>query len=170
MRSERGVTLLETLLALAIGGLLLTAAATAVVRSAEAAKRATARTRSAAAARSVLLDMAGTVAAAAPRPFAAGRDWLRLALTEPMPMLRAWSVEDGALVVREAHPFAHPDAASTRTQLEGVAGFEVRCFDGGAWVAGWSDPTAPRAVELGLRLADGEALRTRVLLATGGGG
>jgi len=59
MRPERGFTLLETLLALAIGGLVLGAAYTAVVRAAAARDQAVARGREVNAGRQALLEVSG---------------------------------------------------------------------------------------------------------------
>jgi prepilin-type N-terminal cleavage/methylation domain-containing protein len=79
----RGFTLLETLLALAIGGLVLTAAYGAVVRAAAARDGATRRTAGVARARLALLEMARTIESATRRPFGADAGELRIALVDP---------------------------------------------------------------------------------------
>jgi prepilin-type N-terminal cleavage/methylation domain-containing protein len=171
MRPERGFTLLETLLALAIGGLVLTAAYHAVVRAAAARDGAVERTAGVTAARRALLEVARTVETATPRPFAAGASELRLAHVDPEPVAVRYALEGGQLVERRTPAFAAgDDAGSRRVLLDGVAAFTVRCFDGGAWTPGWDGAAAPAAVELALRTADGEALRTRVALPLAGGG
>ncbi len=171
MRPERGVTLLETLLALAIGGLVLTAAYAAVVRAAAARDGAVERTAGVAAARHALLELARAVETATPRPFAAGASELRLAHADPEPVLVRYALEGRQLVARRTPAFATRDDAGTRrVLLDGVAAFTVRCFDRGAWTSECRGEAAPAAVELTLRTADGEALRTRVALPFGGGG
>jgi prepilin-type N-terminal cleavage/methylation domain-containing protein len=172
MRPERGFTLLETLLALAIGGLVLTAAYTAVVRAAAARDGATRRTAGAAAVRRALLEVTRDLETAATRPFSAGAGELRVAQNDPEPHLVRWSLDGRRLVAQRAPAFAAASTAggAPRVVLDGVQAFTVRCFDGGTWVTGWRAETAPRAVEVALRLDDGEELRTRVVLPLGGGG
>jgi prepilin-type N-terminal cleavage/methylation domain-containing protein len=156
---DRGFTLLETLLALAIGGLVLTAAYGAVVRAAAARDGATRRTAGVARARLALLEMAHTIESATRRPFAADTGELRIALVDPEPRL-----------VR-TNPFAtaSADPGPSRVLLDGVQGFTVRCFADGAWTDGCRGTEAPRAIELTVRVADDEELRTRVVLPLGGG-
>ncbi len=172
MRPDRGFTLLETLVALAIGGLVLTAAYAAVVRAAAARDGATRRTAGVAAARRALLEVTRVLETAAPRPFSADASALRVTESDPEPALIGWTLDDGRLVEQRTALFAAAGAASHRPRvlLDGVRAFAVRCFDGGDWVTGWHAEEAPRAVEVALRLADGEALRTRVVLPLGGGG
>jgi prepilin-type N-terminal cleavage/methylation domain-containing protein len=172
MRTERGFTLLETLLAFAIGGLVLTAAYAAVVRAAAARDGAVHRTAGVAAARRALLEVTHGLETAATRPFSAGASELRVAHGDPDARLVRWTVEGTRLVERSAPAFAAAGAGEgpPRVLLDGVQAFTVRCLDGGAWVSGWRAETAPRAVELALRMADGEELRTRIVLPLGGGG
>jgi prepilin-type N-terminal cleavage/methylation domain-containing protein len=172
MRAERGFTVLEAVLALAIGGLVLTAAYAAVVRAAAAREGATRRTAAAGGARRALLEMTRTLEAAANRPFAASTDTLRIAQRDPVPELVDWAIADGQLVERRTPAFAAATAgeAPPRVLLAGVEAFTVRCFDGDAWVAGWRGQSAPRAVELAIRTTGGEDLHTRVVLPLGGGG
>lgn len=171
MRSERGFTLLETLLALAIGGLVLGAAYAAVVRAAAARDGAVARTAGVAGARRALLEVAQALETAVPRPFAASERELRLAHADPEPRLVRYALEGTQLVERRSSPFAAASAAAAppRVLLDDVRAFTVRCFDGGAWTGGWTGEAAPRAVELAIRAGDGEELRTRVVLPLGGG-
>jgi prepilin-type N-terminal cleavage/methylation domain-containing protein len=171
MRSERGFTLLETLLALAIGGLVLGAAYTAVVRAAAARDGAVARTAGVASGRRVLLEMARTIESAAPSPFMASERQLQIAAGDPEPRLVAYGLEGTRLLERRTSPFAasSAEAAPPRVLLDDVRDFTVRCFDGGAWTSGWNSESAPRAVELTLQAGDGEALRTRVVLRLEGG-
>jgi prepilin-type N-terminal cleavage/methylation domain-containing protein len=172
MRPDRGFTLLETLLALLIGGLVLTAAYAAVVRAAVARDAATRRTADAAAARRALLEMTQALETAAPRPFSADAGTLRFAQTDPAPRLVRWSLDGSRLVEHSTPSFAAASAAdgAPRVVLDGVQALTIRCFDGTAWATGWRAESAPRAVELGLALSDGEELQTRVVLPLGGGG
>jgi prepilin-type N-terminal cleavage/methylation domain-containing protein len=172
MRPDRGFTLLETLLALLIGGLVLTSAYAAVVRAAVARDGATRRTAGAVAVRRALLDLTRALETAAPRPFSADAGALRIAQTDPAPRVVRWSLDDGRLLEWSTPAFAPPRAAEAapRVVLDGVQTFDVRCFDGRAWVTGWQAERAPRAVEVALALRDGESLRTRVVLPLGGNG
>jgi prepilin-type N-terminal cleavage/methylation domain-containing protein len=172
MRPERGFTLLETLVALAIGGLVLTAAYAAVVRAAAARDGATRRTADVAQARRALLEMSRAVETAARRPFGAGAGELRIALTDPEPRLVRYVLDGSRLTEHDTIPFsaARDDPGSSRVLAEGVQAFGVRCFDDDAWTDGCRGTAAPRAVELTLRVGDGEELRTRVVLPLGGGG
>ena len=169
--SQHGFTLLETLLALAIGGLVLTAAYGAVVRAAAARDGATRRTADVARARVALLDMARAVESASPRPFAAGAAELRIALGDPEPRLVRYALDGSRLVEERSVPFAArgADPGPSRVLLDGVQAFGVRCFGDGGWTDGWRGTDAPRAVELAIRVADGEELRTRVVLPLSGG-
>src|SRR5262249_36851500 len=112
MRPDRGFTLLETLLALLIGGLVLTAAYTAVVRAAGAGDGATRRTATTAAARRALLDLTRALETAAARPFSADASSLRIAQTDPEPRLVRWSLDDGRLVEQTTAAFAAPGAGA----------------------------------------------------------
>ena len=172
MRSERAFTLLETLLALAIGGLLLTAAYAAVVRAAVVRDAAIRQTAGPAAARRALLEMARTLEAAARRPFTADAHMVRVLRPEPEPRLVRYAVDGQRLVETQESAFAIPGsvAAPSRVLLNSVHAFSVKCFEGGAWVDGCRGDAAPPAVELSLQIADGDVLRTRVLLPLGGGG
>ena len=177
MRPERGFTLLETLLALAIGGLVLTAAYTAVVRAVAARDGATRRTADVARGRQAILEVARAVESATPHPFGAGAGGLLVAHADPEPRLLTYALEGTKLTERLSLPFAtdHAEPGAARVLFAGARAFSVRCFDGSAWTEDWRSENAPRAVELALRLADGEELRTRVVLplgakAAGGGG
>ena len=171
---ERGFTLLETLLALAIGGLVLTASYTAVVRAAAARDGATRRTADVARARLALLEMARTIESASAQPFRANAGEVRIALGEPEPRLVRFALDDSKLVEDRAIPFAAgggdaaPIPGSSRVLLDGVQAFSVRCFGDGAWADGWRGTDAPRAVELTIRVAGGEELRTRIVLPLSG--
>jgi len=172
MRADRGFTLLETLLALAIGGLLLTAAYAAVVRAAAARDAALERTGAVAGVRRALLEMATTLEASAPGRFGADAHALHVVQQEPVPRLVRYALDGSRLVESAESAFAAPGTASAspRVLLDAVQDFRVRCFDGEGWTEGWQGLTAPRAVELALRIANGDELRTRVLLPLGGGG
>ena len=167
MRPERGFTLLETLLALALGGLVLGAAYAAVVRAASARDQAVARGREVNAGRQALLEVAHALEGASPRRLSADAHGLHFEQAEPEPVAISYEMDGTRLVERRVSPFAANDASTTRALLDGARAFGVRCFDKGDWVAGWSRDTAPRAIELTLALADGEEFRTRVMLPLG---
>ena len=171
MRPERGFTLLETLLALAIGGLVLGAAYAAVVRAASARDQAVARGHEVNAGRQALLEVAHALQAAAPRRLSADTHTLRFVQPEPEPVALTYEMDGTRLVERRVSLFAatRDDAGTTRPLLDGARAFGVRCFDKGDWVAGWSRDAAPRALELTLALADGEEFHTRVVLPLGSG-
>jgi prepilin-type N-terminal cleavage/methylation domain-containing protein len=171
MRPERGFTLLETILALAVGGLVLGAAYTAVVRAAAARDQAVARGHEVNAGRQALLEVAHALEAASPRRLSADAHALHFEQAEPEPVAITYEMDGTRLVERRVSPFAatRDDAGTTRALLDGARAFGVRCFDKGDWVAGWSHDAAPRALELALALADGEEFHTRVVLPLGTG-
>ena len=171
MRPERGFTLLETLLALAIGGLVLGVAYAAVVRAASARDQAVGRGREVADGRRALLELAHGLEAAAPRRLAADAHTLRFLQAEPEPVTVSYEMDGTRLVRRRASAFAaaRDEAGEASVVLDGVKTFAVRCFDRGEWVTGWSRDSSPRALELALGLEAGEELRTRVVLPLGGG-
>jgi len=191
---RRGSTLLETLVALAIAALVLTAVYGAVTRAAEARERGTRRAERLATSRTLLLRIAGEIegALAAPERFVVapppdeGPPWsaLRFATFAGGPRtpgdvsLVAYRVEPtgttAALVRRSATRFAPADAPEPPglAVLEGVTAFRVRCFDGDAWTPAWRAPGLPRAVEVVIDIDDGtggvEELATTVTLPGGG--
>jgi type II secretion system protein J len=196
MRRCDGFTLLETLVALAIAAVVLSALYGAVARASVARERATRSAERVSTARTLLLRLASEleaattltepgseerfVVAAAP-PDApswsmlrfATRDGRRAAADEIR--LLAYRVEgSGVLRRREALRFPPPDAREPDglTVLEGVRLFRVRCFDGSAWRDQWTVPLLPRAVEIAIGVDDGiggtDELVTRVALATRG--
>ena len=73
-------------------------------------------------------------------------------------------IEDRTVPFAAAGGGAVDDRGRPRVLLDGVEAFTVRCFADGAWTDGWRGTDAPRAVELTLRVADGEELRTRIVL------
>ena len=196
MRGRGGFTLLETLVALAIAAVVLSALYGAVGRASVARAHATRSAERVSTARTLLLRRASeveaattldepgseerfVVAAAAPDapPWStlrfATRDGRRAAADEVR--LLAYRVEDsGALRRREALRFPPPDAREPDglTVLEGVRVFRVRCYDGSAWHDQWAAPLLPRAVEIAIGVDDGaggtDELVTRVALAVGG--
>ena len=166
---ERGFTLLETLLALLIGGLVLTAAYAAVVRAAVARDGAAARPQA---------------RRRPPRAARAGRDArdvrrrarsppmrirLRLARPSPSPASCADASRDrGSSSARPA--FAAPGVAEARRRgrPRRRPGFHVRCFDGGAWVDQWRGDARRVPSSSRSRPRDGEELRTRVCCPSAG--
>jgi len=187
---RRAFTLLEAVVALAIGVVVLSALYAAVARGAAARERATAHAERLGSARSVLLRMATELEAAvgsddpaaperfvvvAPSEQGAISSELRFATADAT--LVSYRVDPpndrpGRLVRRAASRFRAPDSPEPDPigAVDGVGRFRVRCFDGRAWRAGWAQPGLPRAVELALALDDGagasEELTTTVAIPT----
>ena len=172
----RGLTLLETLVALAITALVLAALAGTVRRAATARARATAEADRMGGVRTLLLHLAAELEAAhspdpgpapgfepfAVEPPARDRPWARLRLATGVPgeeHVVAYAVEPnrarpdvGVLVRRDAPPGA-PEPPGYAV-LDGVRAFRVRCFDGTAWHAACAD-RLPRALEVAVGVEDG---------------
>jgi prepilin-type N-terminal cleavage/methylation domain-containing protein len=195
VRRPRGLTLLETLVALVVAALVLAAVPAAVVRVAAARARATAVADRVAAGRIVLLRLAAELEAAvaragiavdgAPAPAGPGAR-LRFTSTAPVPVVPGAAASDrrvlayevvpaprrgapGVLVRREAEPLAAADPVPVPV-LAGVRVFAVRAFDGVAWSAAWpASAPPPAAVAVTLAVDDGaggaETLSTTVALA-----
>lgn len=189
--TTRGTTLLETVVALGITALVLSALARVVVGAREARAHATAVVEGTAAARSVLLALATEIEATrAPGlvvvPPAPGRPWATLMLAATVAPPPA-----GAVPSTDLHAVAYrvvPDGASRATGtlvraerpgtprpagaaeppgdplVAGVRTFGVRAFDGTTWTDGWPGERLPRAVEVTLALDDAEPLVTAVAL------
>jgi len=179
--SRRGFTLLETVIALAITAVVLSALYGAVLRAAAGRQRATARADRLAAVRTLMLRLAGEIEAGLPPDDPAGPErfvvsppsengppWsaLRFAGGGPETRVINYRVESGALVRREASRFAPPDAREPAgiPLVEGVTTFRVRCFDGTAWRTAWTADRLPHAVEITMGTDDGLALSTTVAL------
>jgi prepilin-type N-terminal cleavage/methylation domain-containing protein len=177
----RGVTLLETVIALAITAVVLSALYGAVMRAAAGRQRATARADRLAAARTLMLRLAREIEAGLPPEDAAGPE--RFVVSPPSEMGPPWSairfagggpetrlinyrVEAGTLVRREASRFAPSDALEPAgiPLVEGVTAFRVRCFDGAVWRTAWTADRLPRAVEITMGTDDGLELSTTVAL------
>jgi type II secretory pathway pseudopilin PulG len=188
---ERGVTLLETLVALGLTALVLAALEGTVMRAAAARGRASAVAEREAAGRSVLLRLNAELEAAPvaddPRQHfavepAAGpaQPWttLRFAtLTRDGGAARVvvYRVEPdparqgiGTLLRRETFSPAPPDPSYPTgfPVLEKVRDFRVRCFDGTTWRADWAPGELPRAVEVEVAIDDGLDGATELRIAT----
>jgi prepilin-type N-terminal cleavage/methylation domain-containing protein len=179
----RGLTLLETLVALAITALLLGALGGAVRRAADARTRTTAAADRAALTRTLLFRLATEIEAArVPAPTdAAGFErfvvestgsWsaIRLATVATVPLAATTPTSDvhavgyrieadparpgtAVLVRRDALPGA--DEPPGDPVLAGVRSFHIRCFDGDTWLPQWPSGSLPRAVEVTLGVDDG---------------
>jgi len=177
---ERGITLLETLVALGLTALVLAALEGTVMRAAGARGRASAVAEREAAGRSVLLRLTAELEAAPvaddPRQRfmvepAAGpaHPWTTLRFATHTrgggaAHLVVYRVEAdparpgiGTLLRQETFSPAPPDPSDPTgfPVLENVRDFRVRCFDGTAWRADWSPGDLPRAVEVGVAVDDG---------------
>lgn len=180
----RGVTLLETLVALACAAMVLAALYGAVLRTTVAQARATAHADRIAAARGVLLSLASELEAApaagfdrdarfavAPPPDG-GPAWQTLRFVtgargpaiaaDDLPVVDYRVAADGGdgrgTLVRSETPRRAPPRArgpDPVALVDAVRHFRVRCFDGRAWSSIWRVLTLPRAVELTLGVDDG---------------
>jgi len=180
---RRGVTLLETLVALALTALVLAALEGTVVRAAGARARASAVAERAAAGRSILLRLTTELEAAPvaddPRQrftvepaVGPAHPWTMLSFTtyargggaahvvtyrvEPDPSRPG----TGTLLRRDTFSPA-PPVAPDSTNLAGlpvlgsIRDFRVRCFDGTEWRTDWRPGTLPQGVEIGIGVDDG---------------
>lgn len=167
-RASPGFTLLETLLALALTGLVLGVAYRAVVDAVAARAAVSSSTAAVERGRRALLDVAAALEGTGPATVQLGgpaaASTLRLTAWEPEPRTVTWTIEDGALVRRERSPLAAPGApdGAPAALLSGVARFAVRAFDGRGWVASWDDARPPRALSLILEPDGAEPLEIRV--------
>ena len=172
---RKGFTLLETVVALAVTVLVLTALYGALGRAATARTRATERAERMAASRTLLLRIAheveaavGSSAPASPERFvvvAPGPGeppWAELRFATADAMLVAYRVaagEDrtGTLLRTATSRFTPADSGTPAAVavLPRVVGFRVRCFDGAEWRTAWTVPGLPRAVELAFAVDDG---------------
>ena len=183
--------MLETVIALAVGALVLAALYGALTRAAAARARMAGRASRITATRTLRLRLAreleGALADATPGgperfivvpPRDATPPWSELRFARAADDgvdLVAYRVEPpGLLVRRAASRFAPPDTREPpgTPALENVRLFRVRCFDGAAWRSAWTAPQLPRAVEIALGLDDGaggvDELTTAVALPLGG--
>jgi prepilin-type N-terminal cleavage/methylation domain-containing protein len=186
-----GFTLLETLVALAITALVLSALYGAVSHAAAARARTSERADELAVARGVLLRMTRELeAAVVPQepgtpdrfvvvPAADGASSSNLRFASAGTEIVGYDVTRdaagrSALVRRAASRFAAAETAGPVPVpiLAGVARFVVRCHDGAEWRDRWDVPTLPRAVEITLGVDDGaggvDVLATTVALPLAG--
>ncbi len=189
---ERAFTLVETLVALSLTGLVLLALGGITQRAASLRSAATRHVDDDTDARGLLLGLATELEAALPaRPSddtaplelatAAAHSWrLRFdsaAGTGDGVSTLAYTLEADrqhpgryALVRRETRrPLpAGEKAAEGDALLGALREFRVRCFDGTTWSATWSRSQLPSAIELAVVLEDGRELATTVVLARAG--
>jgi prepilin-type N-terminal cleavage/methylation domain-containing protein len=159
-RGARGFTLLETLVALAVTAVVLTALATAVPAALRANDAARARLDRATAARAFLLHLERELASALAEPCTvAAEPVARLEFTggaEPGARL-AYTLERGAVVRRTWPRFTAPDPQAAGVPvLDDVAALSLDAWDGRDWLPTWTANRPPEAVRVRLRFADGE--------------
>ncbi len=166
---DRGFTLLEALVALALTAVVLGALATAVPTTLRANTVATARLERATVARTLLLHLERELASALAEPFVLTREPARLEFTggaEPGERL-VYTLEDGALVRRATTRFAPGDPTARAVPLVGdLAAMTLEAFDGRDWVAAWRASAPPEAVRIRIRFADGETAGTIATIPT----
>ncbi len=168
--STAGVTLLETVLALALTAVVLRAAWGAAARAGLVRERALATVRTLRADRDVLLEVAAAAAAAVPDgvridPSGAGSA-LRLVVGEPAPRVVVYTQDGDRLVRTETSPFRSADVPSPAGDVVagGLRRFAVRAFDGREWHDTWAADAPLHGLEIALAPDDGELLTTRVAL------
>jgi len=191
--SHRGVTLLETLVALALTALVLGALSRSLAGAARSRSAATAESDRLSAARTILLRLAAEIETAVgetgivvePEDGLGPSSGSRLRLTTvvrsdassaPASDRRSIAYEvDGAVLLRREWAAPRPtDAAEPEplSVLAGVRRLAVRCSDGTEWRRAWNAAVLPRAVELVLTIDDGagavEDLATTATVALGG--
>jgi prepilin-type N-terminal cleavage/methylation domain-containing protein len=159
-RRARGFTLLETLVALAVTAVVLTALATAVPAALRANEAARARLDRATAARAFLLHVERELASALAEPCTvAAEPATRIEFTggaEPGARV-TYTLERGAVVRRSWPRFTAPDPQAPGVPvLDGVAMLSLDAWDGRAWQATWAASRPPEAIRMRLRFADGE--------------
>ena len=191
--NRRGVTLLETLVALALTALVLGALSRSLAGAARSRTAATVESNRLSAARTVLLRLAAELEAATgeagiavePEDELSPAAGSRLRVTavvrsDPGPtpasdrraITYAVDHDAGVLVRREQAAPRPADAVEPLAVLAAVRGLSVRCSDGSEWRTRWNSTALPRAVELVLSVDDGagsvERLATTVAPALGG--
>ena len=191
--NRRGVTLLETLVALALTALVLGALSRSLAGATRSRTAATAESDRLSAVRTVLLRLAAELEAATgeagiavePEDELSPAAGSRLRVTTivrsepgPTPASDRRSVayevdhDTGALVRRERSAPRPADTVEPLVVLAGVRALSVRCSDGSEWRPRWDATALPRAVEVALAVDDGaggvERLATTVAPALGG--
>ena len=159
-RRAHGFTLLETLVALAVTSVVLTALATAVPAALRASETARARLDQATAARAFLLHIERELASALAEPFTVGAEpatrprvhrWQRARRTT---RVRARARRRRATLVAALH--GARSAGVRRARARRRRGATLDAYDGREWLATWSASRPPEAVRVRLRFADGE--------------
>ena len=193
--NRRGVTLLETLVALALTALVLGVLSRSLAGAARSRTAATTESERLSAARTILLRLAAEVEAAVgetgiavePEAGVGAASGSRLRLTTVVRTdASSPAASDRRAVSYEVDPAAAVLVRRERTAplpadapepeplavLTGVRRLAVRCSDGAAWRGRWDAAALPRAVELVLHVDDGaggvEELATTVPVALGG--
>ena len=170
--SRRGFTLLETVLALGITAVLLTALATAIPTALETRRTATARLDHATTLRAVLVHLDRELTGALAEGFVVDdgpRPSLRFVGGAEPGLQLAYAIEDGALVRRTAPRGAAPPDRHARPTilLPGVRACRLEAFDGTVWRSTWSAEAPPLALRVHLTLDDGAIVDRVVVIATG---
>jgi type II secretory pathway component PulJ len=157
-------TLVETVVALGLTAVVLSALAVAVPTALRAERGARARLERATTTRTVLLHLERELASALDEPVVVAATPHALLEftggTEPGERI-TYAVEGTALVRRATPRFATaPPAGPGVPVLADVATLEVRAFDGRDWRAQWHERAVPEAVRVHVVFADGDVVDT----------
>ena len=171
--SRRGMTLLELVVAMAVGLLVVAVSSRAVLQSRDARDRVQVESDRLAAARSALLLLMRELEQSRPgdlrveRAPRAAAPRVHAGIDVPEPLLVSYRVRDETLLRRERLRFAARDDSREIALLGGVRAFDVRCLADGEWHASWDRPALPDAYRVRLELEDDVRLATIVVPVTG---
>jgi prepilin-type N-terminal cleavage/methylation domain-containing protein len=174
--NRRGLTLLELLVAMAVGMLVLTVSAQAVRQSWQTREHVRAESDHLAAARAAFQLLTRDLEQARPgdlrieRRAGTAAPRLTTGADVPAPVLASYRVYDRTLWRRERLRLAVRADAPEIPLLTGVVDLDVRCLADGEWQATWDRPTLPEAFHVTLQTDDDVRLETIVVPATRGNG
>jgi type II secretory pathway component PulJ len=170
------MTLLELVVAMAVGLLVVTVSARAVRQSWDARDRVRAESDRLATARAAFLLVTRDLEQTRPgdlrverRPGALAPH-LDTSADVPAPVLVSYRVRDHVLSRRERLRFSARAETEEIPLLGGVRAFDVRCLADGEWHAAWDRPALPEACRVTLELPDDLRLETLVIPAAREGG
>jgi prepilin-type N-terminal cleavage/methylation domain-containing protein len=174
--SRRGMTLLELVVAMAVGMLVVTVSARALHQSWQAREQVRTEVDRLAAARGAFLLLTRELEQARPGDLRVERrpglatPRLETGSDVPMPLLVSYQVREQVLRRRERLRFAAHDDTRDVALLGGVREFDVRCLADGEWHASWDRPALPEAFHVTLELTDDVHLDTIIVPVAAGSG